>query len=127
MIRKALILATLFASQSMASDYDLKSAMKQMKLDFKHAAEAQTVEDMQRAMVSFNQLIDASQQAQYPDEKQALYKEGFEKLSVTIDSINQELDQGDLQGAKQQLKLIDDLREEYHEKRNPSIWSKLFG
>ncbi|NMS18983.1 cytochrome b562 family protein, partial [Vibrio parahaemolyticus] len=25
------------------------------------------------------------------------------------------------------LREIDSLREEYHDKRNPSIWSKLFG
>ncbi|MBA5764013.1 cytochrome b562 family protein [Vibrio sp. 404] len=127
MIRSVLILTTLVTTQVIASDYDLKSAMKQMKLDFKHAAEAQTVEEMQQAMVNFNQLLDASKQAQYPDEKKALYMEGFEKLTITINGINQELEQGDLQGAKQQLKVIDDLREEYHDKRNPSIWSKLFG
>jgi len=127
MIRSILIFASLVATQAIASDYDLKTAMKQMKLDFKHAAEAQTVEDMQQAMSSFNQLLDASKQAQYPDEKKALYMEGFEKLTLTIDGINQELEQGDLQGAKQQLKVIDELREEYHDKRNPSIWSKLFG
>ena len=127
MIRSILIFASLVATQAIASDYDLKTAMKQMKLDFKHAAEAQTVEDMQQAMSSCNQLLDASKQAQYPDEKKALYMEGFEKLTLTIDGINQELEQGDLQGAKQQLKVIDELREEYHDKRNPSIWSKLFG
>ncbi|WP_114764573.1 cytochrome b562 [Vibrio rhodolitus] len=122
-----LVAAMVFASHSMASDFDLKSAMKQMKLDFKQAAEAQTVAEMQTAIDSFSQLVKQSKQASYPQEKQELFVEGFNKLSTSIDAINQDLQQGDLEGAKQQLKVIDTLREEYHDKRNPSIWSKLFG
>ncbi|GAK84200.1 soluble cytochrome b562 [Vibrio ponticus] len=122
-----LVAAMVFASHSMASDFDLKSAMKQMKLDFKQAAEAQTVAEMQTAIDSFSQLVKQSKQASYPQEKQQLFVEGFNKLSTSIDAINQDLQQGDLEGAKQQLKVIDTLREEYHDKRNPSIWSKLFG
>lgn len=127
MIKKALILSVLFTAPVLAADYDLKSAMKQMKLDFKQAAEAQSVEEMQIAMESFSKLINQSTQASYPQEKQSLYLEGFNKLSLSIDAINQELQQGDLEGAKQELKIIDGLREEYHDKRNPSIWSKIFG
>ncbi|MFA0425803.1 cytochrome b562, partial [Vibrio sp. 10N.222.54.A1] len=48
-------------------------------------------------------------------------------ISVSIDSIEQKLDQGDFESAQQELRTIDGLREEYHEKRNPSIWSKIFG
>jgi soluble cytochrome b562 len=41
--------------------------------------------------------------------------------------VEAKLDAGNLEAAKQELKLVDDLRVEYHDKRNPSIWSKLFG
>ncbi|WP_228481500.1 cytochrome b562 [Vibrio fluminensis] len=127
MIRKIVLLSALFTSQAFAADYDLKSAMKQMKLDFKQAAEAQSVEEMQTAIDSFSRLITQSQSAVYPPEKQNLYIEGFNKLSLSVEAINQELQQGDLEGAKQELKVIDGLREEYHDKRSPSIWSKIFG
>ncbi|EKM31937.1 cytochrome b562 family protein [Vibrio harveyi] len=47
-------------------------------------------------------------------------------MTVTLDKIEADLDAGKLQEAKDQLREIDSLREEYHDKRNPSIWSKLF-
>ncbi len=127
MIRKGLVLAMLLSSSVAASDYDLKAAMQQMKLDFKQAAEAQTVSEMQHAMDSFAMLLDASKQATYPSEKQELYQEGFNRLKLSVDKINQQLEQGNLDAAQQQLRTIDQLREEYHDKRNPSIWSKIFG
>ncbi len=127
MIRKGLFLAMLLSSSVAASDYDLKAAMQQMKLDFKQAAEAQTVSEMQHAMDSFAMLLDASKQATYPSEKQELYQEGFNRLKLSVDKINQQLEQGNLDAAQQQLRTIDQLREEYHDKRNPSIWSKIFG
>ncbi len=127
MIRKGLVLAMLLSSSVAASDYDLKAAMQQMKLDFKQAAEAQTISEMQHAMDSFAMLLDASKQATYPSEKQELYQEGFNRLKLSVDKINQQLEQGNLDAAQQQLRTIDQLREEYHDKRNPSIWSKIFG
>nr|WP_162064556.1 cytochrome b562 [Vibrio taketomensis] len=126
-MRKGLVLAMLLSSSVAASDYDLKAAMQQMKLDFKQAAEAQTVSEMQHAMDSFSMLLDASKQATYPSEKQELYQEGFNRLKLSVDKINQQLEQGNLDAAQQQLRTIDQLREEYHDKRNPSIWSKIFG
>ena len=46
---------------------------------------------------------------------------------MAIDSVEAKLETGDLDAAKAELKMVDDLRVEYHDKRNPSIWSKIFG
>ncbi|ODS04920.1 cytochrome b562 [Vibrio scophthalmi] len=125
--RTLLLVMTIFAAQSFASSFDMKSAMNEMKLNFKHAAEAQSVEEMTTAMTSFNQVLVQLQNARFPTEKQALYTEGFEQLDLVVEGVEKQLEQGNLEQAKAQLKAIDDLRVEFHEKRNPSIWSKLFG
>lgn len=106
---------------------DLKKNMQAMKLAFKQAAEAQSVEAMQTPIAELDQLIADSKQGDYPPEKADLYLEGFKKLSLAIDNVDAELKKGNLEAAKQSLREVDSLRLEYHDKRNPSIWKKLFG
>ncbi len=115
------------SSYAMAEVVDLKQNMKQMKMDFKQAADASDVETMKSAIESLQAIVEQSKRGNYPPEKFDTFLEGFNKLSVTLDKIEADLDAGKLQEAKNQLREIDTLREEYHDKRNPSIWSKLFG
>ncbi|EMQ2876397.1 cytochrome b562 [Vibrio navarrensis] len=126
LLSSALILSS-FHGAANAAGVDLKQNMQQMKLEFRHAAEAQDISSMQAAVTQLQALVESSKRGIYPAEKDGIYQEGFNKLSVALSKIDQELKQGDLQQAKQALREIDQLREEYHDKRNPSIWSKLFG
>ena len=98
-----------------------------MKLAFKQAAEAQSIEEMQKPMVRLDTLVAELKTGSYPAEKEQNFMEGFSKIQASIDSIEQKLEQGQFEEAQQELRTIDGLREQYHEKRNPSIWSKLFG
>lgn len=125
--RTLLLFMTIFATHSFASSFDIKAAMNEMKLNFKHAAEAQSLEDMSSAIASFNLVLAELQNANYPEEKQALYADGFEQVSAVVNDVEKQLEQGNLEQAKAQLKAIDDLRVEFHDKRNPSIWSTIFG
>jgi len=127
-MKKIIIALTfIFSIQAFASDFDLKATMKQMKIEFKQAAQATTVSDMKMSVDNMSQLVEQAKKGDYPPEKFDTYFEGFSKLSVTIDKIESQLDAGDLTAAKESLRQIDELRVEYHEKRNPSIWSKIFG
>ncbi|MDF2152633.1 cytochrome b562 [Vibrio sp. CAU 1672] len=117
----------LSSSYTLAEAVDLKHNMKQMKLEFKQAAQASDVQSMKSAIDNLQALVEQSKRGDYPPEKFDLYLEGFNKLSVTLDNIEAELEAGKLDKAQQQLREVDQLREEYHDKRNPSIWSKLFG
>ncbi len=117
----------LFAASVSAANVDLKQNMKQMKLEFKQAAEATSVETMQAPINRLSQLVEESKLGNYPPEKQDLYLEGFNKLSVALDKIEVDLEQGNLEQAQQTLRTVDELRVEYHEQRNPSIWKRLFG
>ncbi|MGD8115317.1 cytochrome b562 [Vibrio sp. TRT 29B02] len=121
------VFALVMSAQVFASDFDLKATMKQMKVEFKQAAQAEEITQMKSAVANLSELIEQSKQGEYPPEKTDLYLEGFNKLSVALDSIEAKLEAGNLEAAKAELKRVDDLRVEYHDKRNPSIWSKLFG
>ncbi|WP_159650497.1 cytochrome b562 [Vibrio atypicus] len=121
------IFAIVMSAQTFASDFDLKAAMKQMKVEFKQAAEATEVDTMKTAVGNLSELVEQAKRGDYPPEKFDTYFEGFSKLSVALDSVESKLESGQLEAAKAELKVVDDLRVEYHDKRNPSIWSKLFG
>lgn len=120
-------LVLMVSAQAFASDFDLKATMKQMKVEFKHAAEATEITDMKAAVSNLSNLVEQSKRGDYPPEKFDTYLEGFNKLSGALEQIEAELDAGDMASAKESLREVDDLRVEYHDKRNPSIWSKLFG
>ncbi len=120
-------LGLLLSTQLFAADFDLKATMKQMKQAFKQAAQAETIEDMQQPIIDLNELVEQAKLGDYPPEKKDIYLEGFNKLTVTLEKIESELQAGQLEAAKASLKNIDSLREEYHDKRNPSIWDRIFG
>lgn len=129
MMKKALIFTACVALSAsvLAADVDLKQNMKLMKLEFKQAADATSVEVMKASVLKLSELVENSKLGNYPPEKEALYLEGFNKLSVALDQIEVDLEQGQLEQAKQTLRTVDELRIEYHEQRNPSIWKRLFG
>ncbi|EKO3497544.1 cytochrome b562 family protein [Vibrio fluvialis] len=128
-MKKAIILTAglLLATQVFAADSDLKQIMKQMKVEFKHAAEAQTTAEMQARIQELTKLVAQAKLGEYPPEKQDIYLEGFNKLTVALDKIENELEHDEFDAAKSSLQQVDSLRKEYHEKRNPSIWKRLFG
>lgn len=122
-----LLSCLLFAGSVSASDIDLTATMKKMRLAFNQAAEAENIDQMRAPLTRLDELIQISQQGNYPKEKEALYMSGFNKLSTVVSDIESQVEQGNFEQAKETLRQIDDLRVEYHDKRNPSIWSKLFG
>ena len=122
-----LSLGLLLSTQSFAADFDLKAAMKEMKRSFKQAAQAQTIEEMQAPIQQLSDLVKQAKLGDYAPEKQDIYLEGFNKLTVALDKVESELEAGELEAAKSSLREVDSLREEYHDKRNPSIWQSIFG
>ncbi|MDR9827284.1 cytochrome b562 [Vibrio sp. FNV 38] len=110
-----------------AGDFDLKATMQEMRLSFRQAAEASSVDEMQQPIAQLNELIIQSKSATYPAEKDELYREGFKKLSRSVEEIKRHLAADEFDQAQQSLRKIDELRIEYHDQRNPSIWQRLFG
>ncbi|MGR6859232.1 cytochrome b562 [Aliivibrio salmonicida] len=114
-------------SALISTPVDTKAAMKEMRLEFKLSERANSVEEMTQSVLKLEALIDYLKQGEYTPEKQVMYQEGFNKLSASVELIKADLTAGDLEKAQDTLAQIDELRVEYHKKRNPSIWSKIFG
>lgn len=114
-------------SALISTPVDTKAAMKEMRLEFKLSERANSVEEMTQSVLKLEALIDYLKQGEYTPEKQVMYQEGFNKLSASVELIKADLNAGDLEKAQDALAQIDELRVEYHKKRNPSIWSKIFG
>ncbi|GLR73545.1 cytochrome b562 [Aliivibrio sifiae] len=114
-------------STLISTPVDTKAAMKEMRLEFKLSERANSVEEMTQSVLKLEALIDYLKQGEYTPEKQVMYQEGFNKLSASVELIKADLNAGDLEKAQDTLAQIDELRVEYHKKRNPSIWSKIFG
>ncbi|WP_023602635.1 cytochrome b562 [Aliivibrio logei] len=114
-------------SALISTPVDTKAAMKDMMLAFKQSEDASSIDEMTQSVMRLDALIDYLKQENFSPEKQELYQEGFNKLSVSVDRVKSELAAGNLEQAKDTLNQVDDLRSEYHKKRNPSIWSKIFG
>ncbi|WP_188046980.1 cytochrome b562 [Vibrio vulnificus] len=127
LLGSALVMVSFTGLANQESKVDLKANMKEMKLEFRQAAEAQDTESMQAAVNQLRSLVANSKTGEYAPEKNDLYHEGFNKLTVALDKVNGELEQGNLEAAKQALVEVDELRKEYHEKKKTSIWGKLFG
>ena len=114
-------------SMVVSAPVDMKAVMKEMRLEYKLGERATSLEDMNQVVTKLESLIDQLKQGEYTPEKQAMYQEGFNKLSASVALVKAELDAGDLEKAQAVLEQVDELRVEYHKKRNPSIWSKIFG
>ncbi len=116
-----------FSSLSYAQNIDMEATMKKMALAYKSAVQAESLQEVKAQMVTLDALVEKSKRAQFAAEKKGTYLEGLNKLSDAIDEVNVRVEAQQLEQAKESLKQINDLRKEYHDKRNPSIWQRLFG
>ncbi|WP_295891593.1 cytochrome b562 [uncultured Vibrio sp.] len=110
-----------------ANDFDMTQTMKKMGLEFRQAAKADSIETMQEPIANLADLIQDLKNAEHPVEKSELYAEGFTKLRIAVENVESHLENGDFDNAQQALREVDDLRVEFHDRRNPSIWSRIFG
>ncbi len=60
---------------------------------------------MQKPIVRIDTLVAELKTGVYPIEKEEHFMEGFKKISASIDSIEQKLDQGEFESAQQELRI----------------------
>ncbi|SJN55563.1 Cytochrome b562 [Vibrio ruber DSM 16370] len=117
MLRKITVLLLVMCfSPVWASSGDVHSSMRQIKKAFVDAAQSSSVEEMKSAMGRLDEIVTDLKQGEYQGDRGKIMQEGFQKLSVAVKQVESELDQGNLQGAKEKLRTIDSLRSEYHSK-----------
>lgn len=95
---------------------DLGDTMKQMKSAFRDAAQAKSVESMKAAVMDLTTLVADAKHHEYAGDDLAAYHEGLHKLSEALDTVKSDLDNNQLEQAKNDLRKVDDLRREYHKK-----------
>ncbi|MBU1620044.1 MAG: cytochrome b562 family protein [Gammaproteobacteria bacterium] len=117
----------LFCGFAFANEVDMEKTMKQMALNFKQAKEAQSLEQMALALAGFETQLQQAQQGKFQADKAQLYQQGLKELAVEVDQAQLFVEQQDLQGAKQHLLKMDELRKKYHKHRKPSFWQLIFG
>ncbi len=117
-MKKALLMLAGFGMSFnlFAAQVDLEYVMKEMRIAFREAANADTVEEMQLAVNKLDQLVVQAKQGKYSPKRDVVYQEGFDKLRLSFDVIDEALAKGDLVLAKQELKKDNSLKKEYHKK-----------
>lgn len=99
-----------------AAEFDLEAIMKEMKLAYRQASKADTVEEMQKAVDRLDELVAKAKQGDYSPERDVVYQEGYQKLTVAFAEIDGLLAKGELEQAQDELDNIDALKKEYHKK-----------
>jgi len=97
-----------------AAEVDLEAVMKEINMNYKKAARAETIEEVQAAVDTIDTLVAKAQSGDYSPERDTLYQEGFEKLTIAFGEVDESLANGDLETAKAQLKAINDVKKKYH-------------
>lgn len=122
-----LVLLCGFAMPALATLPDLEAVMKNMGFQFKQAVSATTAAEARPHLTELAVLTRQATQANFPEDKAAVYNEGLDKLMVEVLAAKQAADSDNLVQLKVHLQQIDELRKQYHKERRSSIWKLLFG
>ncbi|MCA2017375.1 cytochrome b562 [Vibrio tritonius] len=95
---------------------DLGDTMKQMKSAFRDAAQAKSVASMKAAVADLSTLVEQSKHHEYDGDDLTAYHKGLQELTQALDTVQSDLDNNQLEQAKNDLRKVDDLRREYHKK-----------
>ena len=98
------------------SKSELHESMEDMGDSFKAMRKLDSVEEIKAELDKFSANLDiASQQMVEPDD-QSTFDEGMKKLQEEMNTLYAALEADDLDAAKQSLKVLHDIHEDYHEK-----------
>lgn len=106
---------------------DLEANMKNMGLAYKQSVEATKLDEFNRAIDEFINLVERSKTANFSQHK-AESLQGLDKVINKAQLAKQLANEKSLNAAKGALKSIDGLRKKYHELHEPpGFWELLFG
>ena len=105
----------------------LETTMKNMGLAYKKSVQATDVKKFNLAIDEFIKLVEVSQLTKFNKEAKKSVQ-GLDKVLVKAKYAKKLANEQGLEAAKAPLKLIDELRKEYHELHEPpGFWEMLFG
>lgn len=114
-------------STTVVATTDVEATMKAMALIYKKAQAAADIKQMQSEINALQHEIAKVQSYQFPPEKQPLFQQGLSEVQQQLLLVQQQLLDGNMAQAKEQLTQVDLLKKQYHKQRSPSFWQLLFG
>lgn len=102
----------------------LKPTMKEMRLHYKQAMETDSPDQFNREVQLFIQELEVARSFNFSPERKAISLEGLNKVSAIVTGLP-EAKTTNLAALQLELKQIDQLREEYHDKAKPGILDLL--
>ena len=115
------------ATGTVATTTDVEATMKAMALHYKKAQAAADIEQMQKEINALQHEVATVQSYQFAPEKQQLFQKGLTEVQQQLMLVQQQLHEGKMAQAKEQLTQVDLLKKQYHKQRSPSFWQLLFG
>lgn len=119
--------ASAVATNAATATTDVEATMKAMALHYKKALGAADIEQMQKEINALQHEVATVQSYQFPPEKQQLFQKGLTEVQQQLMLVQQQLHEGKMAQAKEQLTQVDLLKKQYHKQRSPSFWQLLFG
>ena len=120
----ALITVLLLSFSLNTSAGPLKPTMKEMRLHYKQAIKAESPEQFNREIQLFIEELHTAQAFNFSPERKDISLEGLNKVEQFLTELPL-ANTANLSKLQQDLKQVDQLREEYHDKAKPGIWDLL--
>jgi soluble cytochrome b562 len=119
--------ASTATTSTVVTTTDVEATMKAMALHYKKAQAAADIKQMQNEINALQHEVATVQSYKFPPEKQQLFQKGLTEVQQQLLLVQQQLHEGNMAQAKEQLMQVDLLKKQYHKQRSPSVWQLLFG
>jgi len=103
---------------------DLTATMKQMRFEYTQAMKTDSVDVFNRHIQQFKHQLTIAQEFKFTKERELKAAEGLNKVAAVLNSIPAIISEQNLVATKEQLAVIEQLRDQYHDKK-PSLWERF--
>lgn len=124
---RVILLCFLLCCGQAVAKVDVEKTMKEMAFQYKQAYDANDPTTMLPALLELGRLTEIALGADYQPEQAADFKQGLQQVHTAVQLATEAARQQNIEEAKTQLRQVDKLRKQYHDKRKVSIWQLLFG
>ncbi len=93
----------------------LSAAMKTMGFNFKRSISAKTLDELQGYVDEFHAYAEKAKKAGYSEDPEA-FQTGVSELLTSLSSVQDAINAGDLDLAKNRMKALNDIKKQYHGK-----------
>jgi len=104
---------------------DLEAVMKQMRFEYNQAMKSDSTAVFNKHLNEFKKQLGIAQQFPFNEQRIEKATQGLDKVARVVNQLNEPATLDELNNAKQQLAVIDDLKKEYHDKK-PSLWERFY-